>query len=100
MKHQKDKTEGKKRIHLFYSGRVQGVGFRFTAENIALSLGLAGWVKNLLDGRVEVVCEGDEATLVQFLEKMRSGPMKPYLRGVETSWLEATGEFRDFTIRF
>ena len=90
----------KKRLHLFYSGRVQGVGFRFTTENLALSVGLTGWVKNLTDGKVEVVCEGDEAQLVHFLEKMRHGPMKPYIRGVETNWSEATGEFDDFTIRF
>ena len=89
-----------KRIHLFYSGRVQGVGFRFTAETLALSLNLTGWVKNLADGRVEVVCEGEEAQLVQFLEKVRLGPMKPYIRRVESDWSQATGEPRDFSIHF
>ena len=90
----------KKRVHLFYSGRVQGVGFRFTAETIALSVDVTGWVKNLPDGRVEVVAEGEETRLVQFLEKLRSGPMKPYIRRVESDWLEATGEPRDFSIHF
>ena len=97
---EKTKADGKRRIHLFYSGRVQGVGFRFTAETIALSLGVVGWVKNLPDGRVEVVCEGEEAELVRFVEKMRNGPMKPYIQTVESDWNEATGEFHDFTIRF
>ena len=92
--------KGKKRLHLFYSGRVQGVGFRFTAETLALSGGLGGWVRNLSDGRVEVVCEGEEEQLVRFLEKMKDGPMKPYIRSVESDWSEATGEFNDFTIRF
>ena len=96
----KGKVSGKKRLHLFYTGRVQGVGFRFTAETTALSLELTGWVKNLPDGRVEVICEGEEETLVHFLEKMRSGPMKPYIRNVESVWSEATGEFQDFSIRF
>ena len=76
------------------------MGFRFTTENLALSLGLTGWVKNLADGKVEAVCEGEEAQLVRFLEKMRNGPMKPYIRGVESDWSEATGEFHDFAIRF
>ena len=46
------------RAHVFYSGRVQGVGFRYTAQALALDLGLVGWVKNLPDNRVELVCEG------------------------------------------
>ncbi len=57
----------RKRIHVYYSGMVQGVGFRFTAEKLAKGLGLAGWVKNLRDGRVEVLCEGEEADLVSFI---------------------------------
>jgi len=67
---------------------------------VALSIGLTGWVKNLPDGRVEVMCEGEEPQLVQFLEKMKDGPMKPYIRGVESRWSDGPGEFRDFTIRF
>ena len=96
----KCKVRGNKRVHLFYSGRVQGIGFRFTTENIALSVGVVGWVKNLPDGRVEVVAEAEEARLVQFLERVRNGPMKPYIRGVESDWSEATEEYRDFSIRF
>ena len=100
MKEEKVKTQGKKRVHIYYSGRVQGVGFRFTTEQIALSLGMTGWVKNLPDGRVEVMAEGEEAKLVGFLEKIRNGPMKPYIRGVAAEWEEAKGEFRDFGIHF
>jgi len=89
-----------KRIHVFYSGRVQGVGFRFTAENVALSLTLMGWVKNLPDGRVEAVVEGEETKLNAFLEKMRQGLMKPYIRKVEVKWEAPQGGFEDFNIRF
>ena len=97
---EKTKNNSQKRIHVFYSGRVQGVGFRFTTERVALSLGIMGWVKNLPDGRVEVVSEGEEAKLVLFLEKIKNGPMKPYIRGVEVAWQKAKGEFDDFGLRF
>ena len=54
------KKKMKKRIHVYYEGRVQGVGFRFTSEYVAQQLKLTGWVKNLPDGRVELVAEGKE----------------------------------------
>jgi acylphosphatase len=90
----------KKRLHAYYSGTVQGVGFRFTAERIALDLRLHGWVRNLFDGRVEVVCEGEEPDLVGFLDKMKNGPMKHYITNAQVKWREATGEFADFGIKF
>ena len=55
-----------KRIHVFYSGQVQGVGFRYTVQDIAASFGIAGWFRNLRDGRVEVVAEGKEMDLKEF----------------------------------
>ena len=90
----------KKRLHVYYSGTVQGVGFRFTTERIAVSLGLQGWVKNLFNGKVEIICEGEEPDLVLFLGKARNGPMKRYITGADVDWQEATGEFKDFTVRF
>ena len=90
----------KKRIHIYFSGMVQGVGFRFTAERVALDLGVHGWVKNLFEGRVEVVAEGEETILADFLNKMKNGPLKRYITGTDVTWHDATGEFRDFTIRF
>lgn len=88
------------RIHVFYSGRVQGVGFRMTAEEVAHQLGVLGWVKNLRDGRVELVAEAEEASLRRFLEAIRTGPMKNFIRQVEVSWGEALGGFDDFEIRY
>jgi len=88
----------KKRIHVFYSGMVQGVGFRFTTERVASSLGLCGWVRNTLDGRVEVVCEGREEAVVEFLKRIKTGPMKNYIMGTDVTWLGATGEFKDFSV--
>ena len=88
-----------KRIHACYSGSVHGVGFRFTAERTASSLGLSGWVKNLPDGRVEVVCEGGEVALKSFLEKL-AGVFNSYIRDSDIEWCTATGEFEGFDIRF
>lgn len=90
---------GVKRVRAFYSGRVQGVSFRFTAEAVARDLGVVGWVKNLRDGRVEIVAEGEEPTLKDFLEKITQ-EMAGYIRNAEISWEQATGEFDDFGIRF
>lgn len=90
----------KKQVHLFYSGRVQGIGFRFTAEDVALGLEVAGWVKNLPDGRVEIFAEADEKTLLQFLDKLRNSFLKKYITKEEISWAEATGKYTDFQIRF
>ena len=89
-----------KRVHIFYRGRVQGVGFRYTAETAALGLKLTGWVRNLPDGRVETVCEGSEQGLKKFLKVFQAGPMKPYIETAQVNWEEATGEFEDFQIRF
>jgi len=90
----------KKRLSVFWSGRVQGVGFRYTAESAALKLGVTGWVRNLPDGRVEAMAEGQEKTLKKLLDQIASGPMKQYIRGVETRWEKPAGEFDDFQIRF
>ena len=90
----------KKRIHVFYSGRVQGVGFRITAEETAQSLGVVGWVKNLRTGQVELVAEGDEPVLERFLAEIRNGSMKNFINQVEISWSHASDTFNEFEIRY
>lgn len=87
-----------KSIHVYYSGAVQGVGFRFTAERVAVSLGLAGWVRNLPDGRVEVVCEGKENSLKEFLQKIKE-VFTEYIVDSDIEWSEAANEFSGFDIR-
>lgn len=63
-----------RRLHVFWSGRVQGVGFRYTAESAALEIRLTGWVRNLPDGRVEVVAAGEEPRLAKLEVHLRTGP--------------------------
>ena len=89
-----------KRLHVYWSGQVHGVGFRYTAESVALDLGLTGWVRNTPEGRVEAICEGAEAPLKSFLQQIKAGPMRKYIDAVSTDWEKATGEYDDFQIRF
>jgi acylphosphatase len=88
------------RARVFYSGRVQGVGFRHTAEEVALALGLQGWVRNLHDNRVEVVAEGSKEAIETFLDRIRSGHLGPHIKKCDCSWEKPTGEFSDFCVEF
>jgi len=86
------------RLHAFISGVVQGVFFRRNTKIQADRLGLKGWVKNLRDGRVEVVAEGGEEKLKELLEWLHHGPEGASVDRVESEWLESTGEFKSFEI--
>ena len=86
-----------KQIHVYYIGGVQGVGFRFTTEGIAKDLGVVGWVKNLRDGRVEVVAEAKEHILQEFLDRIYKY-FSEYIQDVDIQWQTARGEFKDFRI--
>jgi len=89
---------GQKRIHLVVRGRVQGVYFRATAQREARQLGLTGWVKNRADGSVEMVVEGEEDYVKDFLSWAQGGPSTARVDKVETKWRSYTGEFSDFRI--
>ncbi|MEN3010505.1 MAG: acylphosphatase [Candidatus Bipolaricaulaceae bacterium] len=88
-----------KRVHLFVSGRVQGVFFRAHTRDLAQRLGLTGFVRNLPDGRVEVVAEGPEEKLQELIAFCHQGPPLAHVTGVELRWEEPTGEFRGFSVR-
>jgi len=87
------------RVHILVTGRVQGVGFRqFTAIR-ARALGLHGFARNLPNGQVEVVAEGERNALVKLLEAVGSGPPGAEVSGVKTSWTDTPASAREFLIR-
>lgn len=88
------------RLHAWIEGSVQGVGFRFFVIQHAAKLGLTGWVRNLWDGRVEVVAEGPQVSLQNMLNQLKAGPPSAIVSLVTTEWLPATNEFPDFNVRF
>lgn len=87
-----------KRMHVFISGRVQGVFFRAYTMETAQSLNLAGWVRNLSDGRVEAVFEGNDENVAAMLEWCGKGPPYAIVRDVDVREEPPTGEFRDFRV--
>ncbi len=89
----------RKRVHLYVSGRVQGVFFRAHTKETAERLGLRGFVRNLPDGRVEIVAEGEEEALRELIDFAHRGPPLARVTGVEEHWEDPTGEFADFSIR-
>lgn len=90
----------RKRAHVFYSGRVQGVGFRYTVRELACGFEVTGFVRNLPDGRVELVAEAEEEQAESFLETIRQSQLGNYIRGEDLRWLSATNEFKRFAISF
>lgn len=87
------------RAHLWISGQVQGVNFRYYTRQQALRLGLTGWVRNLWDGRVEVLLEGEEAFVRQMVDWCHTGPSAAYVVGVEIEWESSSGTLDNFDIQ-
>ena len=86
------------RIRVFAGGRVQGVAYRFFAKKYAARLGLTGWVRNLDDGRVEVLAEGPAGSIESFLGRLREGPSLARVDSLDVRREPSTGEFADFRI--
>ncbi|MCX8034373.1 MAG: acylphosphatase [Thermodesulfovibrio sp.] len=80
-----------KKAHLLISGRVQGVFYRAFTKDVADSLGLKGWVRNLRDGRVEAVFEGDEDKISIAIERCKEGPPHAKVDNIEVIWSEPDG---------
>lgn len=87
------------RAHVWISGQVQGVGFRWAVEDEANAEGISGWVKNLSDGRVEAIFEGVESSVLRVIEFCRRGPAMARVDDVQVIFEEHTGEFENFSIR-
>jgi len=89
----------KARAHVFVSGRVQNVFFRSETRDEAKKRDLRGWVRNIPDGRVEAVFEGEEEAVKKLIEFCRKGPPGAKVTNVDVTWENYTGEFRGFEIR-
>ena len=85
-------------VHVFISGRVQGVGYRYNTYRQARQLSITGWVQNLKDGRVEAWFEGEAEALQGMLRWCQGGPLSAKVEDVTAEASEATG-FEEFTIR-
>jgi acylphosphatase len=86
------------RAHVFFTGTVQGVGFRYTCRSYADELGLNGWVKNLADGRVELMAEGPRETVEELLKKI-DRHFDGYIRNKDIDVHDTSGaSFSDFRI--
>ena len=88
------------KAHLFIEGRVQGVFYRAYTRNVAVKLGLNGWVRNLYDGRVEAVFEGEKGLIEQAVLECRRGPSGSRVTDMDVSWEVSSGELKGFEIRY
>jgi acylphosphatase len=88
----------RRRMQIFYSGHVQGVGFRYTAKSTAAGFEVTGTVRNLPDGRVELVAEGTRDELEAFRQAIREAGMEHFIRNEDVHWAEASGKLRGFEI--
>ena len=88
----------KVRAHLFVSGRVQGVFFRAETQSIARANHVAGWIRNLSDGRVEAVFEGEKDKVEKTIEFCKRGPPGAYVKTLDVTWENWKGEFSDVRI--
>lgn len=89
-----------KRIHVYISGRVQGVFFRAETQRAANGFNITGWVRNMADGRVEALFEGDDTNVDKMLEWCHIGPPAARVEEVLIEEELYTGEFRDFNIKY
>lgn len=88
------------RVHMIISGRVQGVFFRQNTLKKAKELSVLGWVRNLQDGRVEAVFEGEKKKVEEIVNWAKKGPVSAKVENVEIEWQDCKGEFNNFELRY
>ncbi|MGC8743012.1 MAG: acylphosphatase [Verrucomicrobiia bacterium] len=86
------------RVEVNYSGHVQGVGFRYTVKMLATGYEVVGTVRNLYDGRVELIAEGEKTELEQFLQAIRDSEVGRFIRSEDIKWMPPTGTLKGFHI--
>ncbi len=85
-------------MQILYSGRVQGVGFRYAVKSVATGFEVTGSVRNLDDGRVELIAEGTQAELEEFQRAIQDSEVSRFIRNEVVFWSDAKNEFRGFEI--
>jgi acylphosphatase len=88
----------KSSAHIIVSGMVQGVGFRYFVQHHARALGLTGWVRNLPNGEVEIMAEGNREFVESFIVYVRRGPHSAVVSNTDVVWKEPGGQFEYFDI--
>ena len=88
----------RQRMNIYYSGRVQGVGFRYSVKTVAMGFEVSGTVRNLPDGRVELAAEGAREELEAFRKAILGSDVGGFVRQEAVAWGEAKNEFRGFEI--
>lgn len=99
---ERESTSGKRRLYAVVEGRVQGVGFRwFVLETVRRKYPkILGWVKNTMDGKVEVLAEGSEKDVEGLLNQLKHGPSAARVERVHTRWTEPRGGLLDFDVTY
>jgi acylphosphatase len=88
------------RVHIVVEGIVQGVGFRWFVYRLAESLGIAGWVRNLANGNVEIEAEAERSILEEFIKEVKVGPRSAHVTNLRIEWTQPSRqEFSHFQIR-
>ena len=93
-------SDAEKRVTVRYDGRVQGIGFRFTAMQIAERFPVTGFVQNMPDGSVKMIAEGTEKDLLEIIRKIKESHLGRHIAGERFAWSEALQEFTSFTVRY
>ncbi|MEX2682337.1 MAG: acylphosphatase [Candidatus Sigynarchaeota archaeon] len=86
------------RLHVLVNGDVQGVGFRYSTQRYAVSIGVTGWVRNLSDGQVEVLAEGEKSQLEDMLAWLQHGPSGAHVSSIEHEFSDEPAQFDRFSI--
>ncbi len=89
-----------KGANIIVSGVVQGVGFRWFVIRTVEKLNLKGWVRNLVDGNVEVQVEGDRGEIEILIKAIKTGPRSAVVKNVEIEWCEFEGRFSNFDVKY
>ncbi len=87
-----------KRVEVYFSGTVQGVGFRYTAQQVVTGYDLMGTVRNLVDGRVELILEGEESEIEAYLEELNETHLHDRIKEKELKWMEEKRDLKGFRI--